>query len=61
MSLSRLWRDHDKRRQAQELLAGVYNGFTEGFGAADLAEARVMLEDAGLRSRAATSSISGMR
>ena len=61
MSLSRLWRDHDKRRQAQELLAGVYNGFTEGFGAADLAEARVILEDAGLRSRAATSSISGMR
>lgn len=33
-----------KSRQARELLAGVYSGFTEGFGTADLAEAREMLD-----------------
>lgn len=38
VSLARLWRDRDQGRQARELLAGVCNGFTEGFGTADLAE-----------------------
>ena len=41
------WRDRGKGRQARELLAGVYNGFTEGFGTADLAEASAILQERG--------------
>jgi predicted ATPase len=31
MSLARLWRDQSKRTEARDLLAPVYNWFTEGF------------------------------
>src|SRR5690242_901493 len=31
MSMARLWRDQDKRQQARDLLAPVYNWLTEGF------------------------------
>ena len=31
MSLSRLWQKHGKTVEAQEMLAGVYGWFTEGF------------------------------
>ena len=34
MSLARLWRDQGKPQQARELLAPVYNWFTEGFDTA---------------------------
>ena len=44
-SLARFWRDRGKGQQARELLTGVYNGFTEGSGTADLTEAREMLEN----------------
>jgi tetratricopeptide (TPR) repeat protein/type II secretory pathway predicted ATPase ExeA len=44
VSLARFWRDRGKGRQARELLAGVYNGFTDG--TADLHEAKAILEDA---------------
>ena len=44
MSLSRLWQHRGKRREAQQLLAGVYDWFTEGFDTADLQEARVLLD-----------------
>ncbi len=45
MSLSRLWQHQDKRRDAYDLLATVYNWFTEGFDTADLQEAKVLLEE----------------
>jgi predicted ATPase/DNA-binding winged helix-turn-helix (wHTH) protein len=44
MSLSRLWRHQGKRAEAYELLAPVYDWFTEGFDTADLQEARALLE-----------------
>ena len=45
MSLARLWRSQHRVRPAQELLAGVFNRFTEGFGTADLLAARALLQD----------------
>jgi predicted ATPase len=43
-SLSRLWRDQDKRDEARDLLAPVYNWFTEGFDTRDLVDAKALLE-----------------
>ncbi len=43
MSLSQLWAEQGKQVQAYELLAGVYNWFTEGFDTADLREAKQLL------------------
>ena len=40
MSLSRLWQRQGKRDTARELLAPLYDWFTEGFDTADLQEAR---------------------
>jgi predicted ATPase len=45
MSLARLWQHQGKRTAARELLAPIYNWFTEGFDTADLQEARALLED----------------
>jgi predicted ATPase len=45
MSLARLWRDQEKRRQAHDLLAPVYGWFTEGFDTLDLKEARALLDE----------------
>src|SRR5262249_40167977 len=45
MSLARLWRDQGKPQQARELLAPVYNWFTEGFDTLDLKEAKALLEE----------------
>jgi class 3 adenylate cyclase/predicted ATPase len=45
MSLARLWRDQGKVQQARELLAPVYDWFTEGFDTRDLKEAKVLLEE----------------
>ncbi|HEY5869663.1 MAG TPA: hypothetical protein VI542_29555, partial [Candidatus Tectomicrobia bacterium] len=47
MSLSRLWQQQGKRAEAYDLLAPVYNWFTEGFGTADIQEARALLEELG--------------
>ena len=44
-SLARLWRDQGKVQQARELLAPVYNWFTEGFDTPDLKEAKALLEE----------------
>jgi hypothetical protein len=44
MSLSRLWQQQDKRPEAYQLLAPVYDWFTEGFDTANLHEARALLE-----------------
>ena len=43
-SLARLWQRQDKRTEAYELLAPVYNWFTEGFVTADLQEAKTLLD-----------------
>ncbi len=42
-SLARLWRDRGKREKARDLLATVYNWFTEGFDTLDLKEAKALL------------------
>jgi predicted ATPase len=44
MSLSRLWQRQGKRIEAHQLLAEIYNWFTEGFDTADLQEAKALLE-----------------
>ena len=45
MSLSRLWWQQGKQAEARELLAPVYDWFTEGFDTADLQEARALLDE----------------
>jgi predicted ATPase len=45
MSMARLWRDQGKPDQARELLAPVYDWFTEGFDTLDLKEAKALLEE----------------
>ncbi len=45
MCLARLWREQGKRQKARDLLASVYNWFTEGFDTADLKEAKALLDD----------------
>jgi predicted ATPase len=44
-SLARLWRDQGKRTEARDLLAPVYEWFTEGFDTRDLKEAKALLEE----------------
>ena len=43
MSMARLWRDQGKPQQARELLAPVYDWFTEGLDTLDLKEAKTLL------------------
>lgn len=43
--LAGLWRDQDRSKEARQLLAEVYDGFTEGFDTADLREARNLLAE----------------
>jgi predicted ATPase len=45
MSMARLWRDQGKRDEARDLLAPVYNWFTEGFDTLDLKEAKALLDE----------------
>jgi predicted ATPase len=45
MSLNRLWQQQGKRQDAYDLLAPVYNWFTEGFETADLQDAKVLLDE----------------
>jgi tetratricopeptide (TPR) repeat protein len=44
VSLAQLWRDQGKRLEARDLLAPIYNWFTEGFDAPDLKDARALLD-----------------
>jgi predicted ATPase len=44
ISMARLWRDQGKRNEARDLLAPVYNWFTEGFDTLDLKEAKALLD-----------------
>jgi predicted ATPase len=43
-SLARLWRDQDRPKEAHELLAPVYDRFTEGFATADLRAAKALID-----------------
>ena len=44
-SLARLWRDENRTKAAREMLASVYDRFTEGFETADLKAAKLLLGD----------------
>jgi predicted ATPase len=44
-SLARLWQQQDKKAEAHELLAEIYNWFTEGFDTKDLKDAKALLEE----------------
>jgi predicted ATPase len=43
-SLARLRRDQDRHAEARDLLAPVYDWFTEGFDTSDLKEAKALLD-----------------
>ena len=44
-SLAQVWRDQGKRAEAYELLAPVYDWFTDGFDTADLKDAKALLAE----------------
>jgi predicted ATPase len=44
MSLSRLWQSHDRRKEAFNLLAQVYEWFTEGHDTTDLKDAKALID-----------------
>ena len=43
-SLARLWAEQGKRAEARDLLAPIYDWFTEGFDTQDLKDAKTLLE-----------------
>jgi predicted ATPase len=45
MSLAKLWQRQSKQKEAHEMLAAVYNWFTEGFDTKDLQEAKALLDE----------------
>jgi hypothetical protein len=45
ISLARLWRDQGKRAEGRDLLAPIYNWFSEGFDALDLKNAKALLDE----------------
>jgi predicted ATPase len=47
MSLSRLWQHQGKKKEAHEMLAEIYDWFTEGFDTKDLQEAKALLKELG--------------
>ena len=44
-SLARLWQQQGKQTEAHQLLAPLYNWFTEGFDTADLQAAQALLDE----------------
>ncbi|HKX39410.1 MAG TPA: AAA family ATPase, partial [Burkholderiales bacterium] len=45
ISLARVWREQERRKEACELLAPLYGWFTEGFDTADLRTAKTLLSE----------------
>jgi predicted ATPase len=45
VSLARLWQQQGKKDEARQILAEIYNWFTEGFETKDLQEAKALLEE----------------
>jgi predicted ATPase len=52
-SLSRLWDDRGRRKEALELLAPIYDRFTGGFEVADLRAANALIGEIRARRRVA--------
>jgi predicted ATPase len=48
-SLARLWDHQGQHTQARDLLAPIYDKFTEGFDTSDVKEAKALLEDSLIR------------
>jgi predicted ATPase len=46
-SLARLWQSQGKPNEARELLAQVYDWFTEGLDSPDLQDAKALLDELG--------------
>jgi predicted ATPase len=44
-SLARLWQQQGKKKEAHQMLAGIYGWFTEGFDTKDLQEAKALLAE----------------
>jgi predicted ATPase len=44
-SLARLWQQQGKTTEAHQMLAEIYNWFTEGFDTKDLREAQALLQE----------------
>ena len=44
-SLAKLWRSQDKRSEAHDVVAPIYDWFTEGFDTADLKDAKALLAE----------------
>jgi predicted ATPase len=44
-SLARLWSEQGRRAEACELLAPIYDWFTEGFDTPDLKDAKVLFDE----------------
>jgi predicted ATPase len=51
MSLAKLWQRQGKQKEAHEMLAAIYNWFTEGFNTKDLQEAKALLDELSERGR----------
>ncbi len=47
VSLCRLWQSQGERETAQQMLAQIYNWFSEGFETVDLKEAKALLDELG--------------
>jgi predicted ATPase len=45
VSLARLWCKQNRHGEARDLLAPIYDWFTEGFDAHDLKEAKLLLDE----------------
>ena len=45
VSLSLFWKDQGRRKEARELLQGIYDWFTEGFDTPDLINAKALLDE----------------
>jgi predicted ATPase len=45
VSLSRLWQKQGKKKEARQILAEIYDWFTEGFDTVDLQEAKALLKE----------------
>ncbi len=44
-SLARLWKHQNNNREAHDVLAPVYDWFTEGFDTTDLKDAKALLDE----------------
>jgi len=47
IGLAEIWKQQRRRCEARDLLAPIYNWFTEGFDTRDLREAKALLEELG--------------